>query len=393
VKTIAIVLFFLVNTFSRSLAQQLYQLPPNVTSALSSFENPNALKGAGGKSNKTAKGHAFEMMKPGETKVLLDAKGAGMIQRIWLTVNQNPVMLRSLRLRMYWDGASQAAVDVPLGDFFGANLGRQVAYQSALFSTAEGRSFNCIIPMPFKAGAKIIITNDGTEFCKLYYDVDFIRTPTMDPAALYFHAAWSRQRNLKPGDDINILEKINGSGRFIGMSAALHTDSLYGKTWWGEGEVKMFIDGDSAYATIVGTGAEDYVGSGWGLGTFQHLYQGCTVADTEKGQFSFYRLHVPDAIYFKKNIRVTLQQIGGGDIEEVKRLITSGVALKPVSIDQSEDGFYPLFDLNKSINDYTKGWVNFYRVDDYAITAYFYLAKPVNNLPPLATIAERIAKH
>lgn len=370
-------------------AQTLYDFPAGTTSGLSSFENMNGVKGAGGKTNKTAKGNAFEMVMPGETKTLLDITGAGIIQRLWVTVNQNPVMLRSLRLQMFWDAEKKPAVDVPFGDFFGCNLGRKVAYQSALFSTAEGRSFNCYIPMPFRKAAKVVIINESeTESAKLFYDIDFIKTKTFDPRSLYFHAIWSRQETKKLGDDIILLPKINGKGRFLGISAALNTDSLYGKTWWGEGEVKMYIDGDQAYPTINGTGAEDYLGSGWGLGTFTNLYQGCTVADETSRQFNFYRFHIPDAVYFNSNISVVLQQIGGGMMEEVKELLKKGVNMKPVSVD-NEDGFFRLFELNKTVDDYTKGWVNFYRMDDFAVTTYFYLNKPSNELSPLSNIENR----
>jgi hypothetical protein len=371
--------------------QSLYDFPAGTTSGVSSFENMNGLKGSGGKTNKTAKGNAFEMVKPGESKILLDINGTGMIQRIWLTVNQNPFMLRSLRFQMFWDGEKKPAVDVPLGDFFGCNLGRKIAYQSALFSTAEGRSFNCYIPMPFRKGAKVVIINESkTEACKLFFDIDFIRTKMPAPEALYFHAIWNRQETKALGDDITILPALKGKGRFLGISAAIITDSLYAKTWWGEGEVKMYIDGDGSYPTINGTGAEDYIGSAWGLGTFTNLYQGCTVADETKREFNFYRLHVPDAIYFNKDIRVVLQQIGGGDIEEVKRLMKTGVRLKPVSVD-NEDGFYRLFELkDASLDNYSKGWVNFYRIDDYAVTTYFYLDKPSNDLPVLPGLEERI---
>ena len=108
-------------------------MPNAAESRLSSFENPNGIKGQGGKTNKMAKGNAFEFIKPGETKTLLDIKGQGSIQRIWLTIDQTPVKLRSLRLQFFWDGQSKPAVDVPMGDFFGYNLGKKVAFQSAFF--------------------------------------------------------------------------------------------------------------------------------------------------------------------------------------------------------------------------------------------------------------------
>ena len=142
-------------------AQSLYQMPVNVQSRLSSFENLDGVKGAGGQSNHTAKGHPYENILPGQTKTLLDISSAGIVQRIWLTIDQTPVKLRSLRLQIFWDHATKPAVDVPLGDFFGYNQGRPVAFQSALFSSGEGRSFNCYIPMPFRTGAKIVLVRNA----------------------------------------------------------------------------------------------------------------------------------------------------------------------------------------------------------------------------------------
>jgi hypothetical protein len=372
-------------------AQSLYEFSDSKTSHVSSFENSNGKKGAGGKTNNSAKGNAFEMLKPGESKTLLDFSGQGIIQRIWLTINQNPILLRSLRLEIFWDNMLKPAVDVPLGDFFGLNTGKPVAYQSALFATAEGRSFNCYVPMPFRKHAKIVLLNEGkTTAAKLFYDIDFVAEKSLPPSSLYFHASWTRQRAKELGESVNILPKIIGKGRYLGMSAALLTDSSYGNTWWGEGEVKMFVDGDSAYPSINGTGAEDYIGSAWGLGRFTNLYDGCLEADTIKGRYSFYRFHIPDEIFFNKNIQVTWQQIGGGNADYVKELIKKGVALKPVSVDDNE-GFHRLLDHeNSSIEKYKTGWIDFYRNDDYAITAYYYLDNPGSDLPPLADVSQRI---
>ncbi len=376
----------------QGLAQALFEMPSGVSSRVSSFENPNGLKGSGGKTNKTAKGNAFEMVDPGTTKTLLDITGQGTIQRIWLTIDQNPVKLRSLRLQMFWDKATKPAVDVPLGDFFVYNVGKQVAFESALFTTGEGRSFNCYIPMPFKKAARIILVNEGSEPVKLFYDVDFLMQ-ALKPEALYFHAYWNRRSTGKPGDDFVILPTVPGKGRFLGMSVGLLTDPAYGKSWWGEGEVKMYLDGDSKYPTINGTGAEDYIGSAWGLGAFTHFYQGATVANDSTGQFNFYRWHIPDAIYFTKDIRVTIQQIGGWGKNDLQQLIDKGVNLQPVTID-AQGKFVRLFDLEKypALNDPSlpDGWVNFYRVDDYSAVSYFYLDKPTSNLPPLAAVSQRI---
>jgi hypothetical protein len=388
--------FFLLFYFSALFlsAQQLYEMPGSVSSRVSSFENPNGIKGSGGKTNKTAKGNAFEMLRPSETKTLLDIKGEGTIRRIWMTIDRTPLKLRSLRLQMFWDGESKPAVDVPMGDFFVYNLGRTVAFESAFFSSGEGRSFICYIPMPFKKGAKILLKNEGKEVTMLFYDVDFL-LEKLSSNALYFHAYWTRQLNGNLGTDFELLPKVTGKGRFLGMSVGLNTDSSYSKSWWGEGEAKMYLDGDSKYPTIVGTGSEDYIGSAWGLGVFTNLYQGCTIANDSLRQFSFYRWHIPDPVYFNKDIRVTLQQIGGWGKEELKGLYKNGADLKPISV-SGDGGFVRLLDMPNppSLNDenFPSGWVNFYRVDDYSSVSYFYLDKPSNNLPSLALLNVRTEK-
>jgi hypothetical protein len=387
-------LFLFSNIMLSASAQQIFQMPKNAESRVSSFENPNGVKGSGGKTNKTAKGNAFETIKEGETKTLLDINGQGIIQRIWLTVNRSPIMLRSLRLKMFWDGETKPAVDVPMGDFFVYNLGKDVPFQSEFFSSGEGRSFNCFIPMPFRKHAKIILTNEGKETCMLFYDVDFLMT-NVPADALYFQAYWSRKWTGNLGDDFEMLPKINGKGRFLGVSVGLNVDSSYGKTWWGEGEVKMYLDGDAKYPTINGTGSEDYLGSAWGLGKFVNRYQGCTIASDSTREYNFYRWHVPDAIYFNKDIRVTIQQIGGGGTKEVQELFKKGVKLQPVSVAR-DAGFIRLFEMEKppSLNDkdFPEGWVNFYRIDDYSAVSYFYLNRPTNNLPALPSVSERVKK-
>jgi hypothetical protein len=375
-------------------AQELYHMPAGVQSRVSSFENPNGKKGSGGQTNKGAKGNAFEWLYPGASKELLNIEGSGIIQRIWLTVNQSPRLLRSLRLQLFWDGDSKSAVDVPLGDFFASNLGRPAPFESAFFSSPEGRSYNCYIPMPFRKGAKVVITNESAQDTgKLFYDIDFVLQKELPANTLYFHAFWRRQTTSVLGEDFLVLPQVAGKGRFLGMSVGLNTDSVYDRTWWGEGEVKMYLDGDKQWATIVGTGAEDYVGTGWGMGVYANLYQGCPVADEAKRQFQFYRWHIPDAIYFNQNLKITLQQIGGGPKDLVKELVNKGVKLKPITVDATS-GFVRLLDLPQpiTINDaaFPDGWVNFYRVDEYSAVSYFYLAKTSSNLPRLPGVQERV---
>jgi len=379
---------------SRLSAQELYTMPKGVQSRVSSFENIKGEKGAGGKTNQGAKGNAFESLKAGESKTLLSVHSAGVIQRMWFTINDRSyAMLRSLRLRMYWDGEDKPAVDVPFGDFFCAGLGHVVAFQSALFADPEGRSFNCYIPMPFKKGAKVVLTNESSSNLDLlFFDIDYNILDKPQDDMLYFHACWNRSNNNgEIGHDFELLPQIKGRGRFLGVNVGINVNPGYGASWWGEGEVKMYIDGDKRYPTINGTGSEDYIGTGWGEGTFAQQYQGCLVADTAKKQYAFYRFHIPDAIYFEDNFKATIQQIGGGTKEEVISMQAHGIPYKMVTVSGEHD-FTRLLDHPVALNDanFPKGWVNFYRLDDYCATAYFYLDKPADKLKELAPVGERV---
>lgn len=373
-------------------AQEPYTMPAGQQSQVSSFENPNGLKGNGGQMNGGAKGHAFDRLASGETKTLLESHSPGIIQRIWVTINDRSlVMMRSLRLRMYWDGESKPAVDVPFGDFFCAPLGRATAFQSALFSDPEGRSFNCYIAMPYKKSCKITLCNESSRnLGALYYDIDFLTLDKAPKDMLYFHACWNRERKGEPDKDFELLPKVTGKGRFLGVNVGVNVDSVYKDTWWGEGEVKMYIDGDTGHPTFNGTGTEDYIGTGWGESVFTNLYQGCLVADDKKHQYAFYRFHIPDALYFYQDFRATLQKIGGGNDDQVKALAASGVALKPITVQGKT--FTRLLETPVDLQDpkFPQGWTNFYRVDDYCATAYFYLDKPSSKLPELAPANERI---
>jgi D-arabinan exo alpha-(1,3)/(1,5)-arabinofuranosidase (non-reducing end) len=374
--------------------QALYSAPSGATSHVSSFENLNGIKGAGGKSNAGAKGAAFRSLPAGETCTLLDIHQAGIIQRIWMTVNdRSPRMLRALRLRIYWDGSAKPAVDVPLGDFFCAGA-RPVAFESALFSDPEAKSFMSFIPMPFATGARVTLANEGTTpLDLLFFDIDFVTLKTPPANALYFHACWNRTKGETPGTEAILLPRVNGKGRFLGVSVAVRTDTIYGSTWWGEGEFKAFLDGDSSHPSLNGTGAEDYIGTGWGEGTFAHQYSGCLVADGNK-QYAFYRFHIPDPVWFYHDCRITMQQIGGGPAAEVRQIQQAGAHLQPITISGAK-GFIGLLepgatpDATAKAND--NDWMNFFRSDDYSATAYFYLDKSSDNLPPLAPLNDRLA--
>lgn len=385
-------LIAIICSLNKLTAQQLYDVPENTQSKVISFENPTGAVNNGGKSNKGAKGQARDIIKAGESRVLLDFQSSGTIQRIWCTVNErSPKMLRSLRIQMFWENASAPAVDVPLGDFFGNGLGQMTPFESSIFSNPEGRSFNCLIPMPFQKAAKIIFINESEKDVELFYDVDLL-AQSHQGNVHYFHAYWSRQSTSALKKDFEILPKVTGIGRFLGTNIGVMTNDVYTTTWWGEGEVKMYIDQDKEFPSINGTGTEDYIGTGWGMGTYANQFQGCLVADEIKGFYTFYRYHIPDPIYFYDHIKVTLQQIGGGDLELVRNLVKKNVNLEPVTV-ASGSGFIKLYEQNPPITIFdagiTDGWVNFYRVDDYSATAYFYLDKPTHELPALPNATSR----
>ena len=147
-------------TTSPAIAQELFEFQRH-TSHWTSPETRDAPRGQGGRENQGAKGHPYDTIRAGESLVLADIQGSGIIRRIWITVeNRTPVMLRSLRLEMFWDDATRPAVSAPLGDFFGAALGQTVVFENALFSSPEGRSFNTIVPMPFRRAARLVVTNE-----------------------------------------------------------------------------------------------------------------------------------------------------------------------------------------------------------------------------------------
>jgi hypothetical protein len=375
-------------------AQELYMMPEDKESRWVSFENLNGAKGRGGMENQGAKGHAFDKIPAGQSINLVDINGSGSIRRIWLTFSdRSPEMLRSLRIDMYWDGSDKPAVSAPIGDFFGIGLGKRMPFENALFSDPEGRSFNCNIPMPFKESARITLTNESEkDLVAIFYDVNLLME-THGEDMLYFHTYWGRANPTTLTEDFEILPKVAGNGRFLGTNIGVRTNKAYKQTWFGEGEVKIYLEGDTDYPTLVGSGTEDYIGTSYGQGVFAHRYQGSPIANPETGEFAFYRYHIPDPIFFRQDIRVSIQQIGGAMKEVVKEFMAKGAALKPVSI-HNDEGFHKLMSPEGEVNlespDLPDGWTNFYRQDDVSATAYFYLNKAASRLPELPAVAERV---
>ena len=375
--------------------QELYQYAESEP-RWSSFENLNGTKGQGGKENMGAKGHAYHnVIKPGDTLTLLDVHTSGVIHRMWFTLqNRSPNALRGLLLNMYWDNDTTPAVSVPFGDFFGVGLGKTQSFENSLFSNPEGRSFNSYIKMPFKTAAKIQLINPlDYPIYMLFFDIDFEQKAWNDNN-LYFHAYWHRDTTTTLGADFELLPKVKGKGRFLGTNVSIMSNRNYEKAWWGEGEVKMYLDGDTEWPTLVGTGTEDYIGTAWGQGAYIGQFQGCTVADTINEQWSFYRYHIPDPIFFKEEIKVTWQQMGGHPVENIRKLQNENVNLIPIAIIGAESKQTNLFESGKvvDLDDSSlprEGWCNFYRSDDVAAVSYFYLETPSNGLKKIQDVQIR----
>ena len=363
-------------------AQALYTLPDRMETRWASPENPTGARGAGGEANAGRKGSPFIAVPAGGRVVLAEASGtSGLVRRIWVTLSdRTPAMLRGIRIEMFWDGAGTPAVSAPLGDFFGHALGEMRPFQSALFSSPEGRSLVTIVPMPFRTGMRIVLTNEtSTALEQLFYDVDYTVGDAVGADALYFHAVFRRERPTTIQRDYEILPHVTGRGRYVGATLGVIADTTrYGKSWWGEGEVKVYLDGDSARPTLNGTGTEDYIGTAYGQGPYAQAYQGCPLADEERFRYGFYRLHVPDAIYFRSQARVTIQQIGYYGTGEMGPLMTRG---QPVML--AGAGPVPM--------DLTKPDQLFERQDDWSSVAYFYLDRPENGLPAIPPLADRVA--
>lgn len=336
-----------------------------------SFENPAGERGQGGQENFGAKGHPFDYLAADEQKLLCNIQGPGIIRRIWFTLaDRSPEALKNTWLLAWWDGEAEPSVHVPVGDFFCMGSGHMIPFENEYFSSPEGRSFVCTIPMPFRRSAKLALFN-GTDKdnIQLFYDVD-LTLEELPEDAMYFHAAFTSSRNLPLGKDVPVLPPIQGQGRFLGMNAALHINPAYGDSWWGEGEVKIYLDGENT-PSLVGTGTEDYIGTAWGQGAFVTRQHGCTW--NQEGQVSFFRFHASDPIFFSQGCQVTIQNIGGCDINAAKQLAASGAELIPVAADTGGHMTH-LYRQDWRWDDLPENaFITFYRRDEFDCVAYYYL--------------------
>ncbi len=389
--------------------QNLYSKPlPSTMTKWFSAENPTGEKGKAGLTNKGAKGTAFYIVQPGETQSLMEIEGAGIIERMWMsgTIATVEEQRRGVVINMYWDGSDKPAVSAPIGDFFGNALGIMRPFDSELFSNPEGRSFNFTIPMPYRKGAKVEIVNESSTQVLFWYDINVQQMASVPDDAMYFHSHWRREFETELGVDFQILPKVEGTGRFLGTHVGVIGDQKYLGTWFGEGEVKIFLDGDTQNPTLQGTGTEDYIGTGWGQGVFYGQRFGSLVSDKKLDIYSFYRYHTADAVFFQNDCKVTVQQMGSANRKLLRQMKAEGTEFLPVWHLQThgqkigdDDGkpmeHIHLLDMKKApdvdSDDFLAGLpTNYYRRDDVSATSYFYLDRPENNLPALQSFEERM---
>jgi hypothetical protein len=247
---------------------------------------------------------------PGETVVLADLQGPGIVTHIWLTVADNEYAWpRLLRLRVYYDGHKTPSVDAPLGDFFGVGLGYERNLNSLMVRDASfGRARNSYWPMPFRKACKITVTNEGKRrMSNLYYHVDWQKQASLPQDLLYFHAYY-RQGTPPPAGDLYTLLDIKGAGHYVGTVMSVLQSEV---GWFGEGDDMFYVDGEKA-PRIEGTGTEDYFNDAWGLRLTDGPWTGTPIAEGEGvgARLSGYRWHVPDPVPFTKSLRVQIEHAG-----------------------------------------------------------------------------------
>jgi hypothetical protein len=259
----------------------------------------------------------------GEEREIANIEGSGAIQQIWMTPTGN---WRFSIIRIYWDNQETPSVECPVGDFFACGWGKYSQLTSLAVCVNPGSAFNCYWEMPFRERCRITMTNIAEEAMVVYYQINYTLTEVPEDCA-YFHAQFRRTNPLPYGQDYTLVDGIQGKGHYVGTYMAW---GLNNNGWWGEGEIKFFMDGDE-WPTIVGTGTEDYFCGSYdfdskvvhskGVETIEYT-EFCTpyagvpqvirpdghyVANT---RFSMYRWHIMDPIRFEEDLRVTIQALG-----------------------------------------------------------------------------------
>jgi hypothetical protein len=301
-------------------------------------ENFTGEKGKGGMATEGTGAHAARelgqgwkispsvQIEAGKTFTLADIQGPGAIQQIWMTPTGN---WRYSILRFYWDGETTPSVEVPVGDFFASGWGRYAQVNSMPVTVNPGSAFNCYWVMPFRKSARITLENiepfdDASPTkggMKLYYQVNYTLTSVPEDAA-YFHAQFRRTNPVPFKQDYTLVDGIKGQGHYVGTYMAWGSN---GNGWWGEGEIKFFMDGDQKFPTIVGTGTEDYFLGSYGFrdpktrtylpystpyAGMPQVIQPDGTTDLTQLRFGLYRWHVMDPVRFEQDLKVTMQVLG-----------------------------------------------------------------------------------
>jgi len=256
---------------------------------------------------------------PGTTFTLCDITGPGAVQSIWMTPTG---LWRFSILRIYWDDQEHPSVECPVGDFFGMHWQRYTPLSSLAVCVNPGSAFSCYWEMPFRRRCRITLENIGDQAMTLYYQVNYVETAVPSDAA-YFHAHFRRVNPLPEGSVYTLLDGVRGRGHYVGTAMAWGSKT---NGWWGEGEVKFYLDGDDEFPTLCGTGLEDYFCGSYNFEnkatqayeTYCTPYAGLHQVILPDGLyysqqcFSMYRWHIPDPIRFEQDLRVTIQALGWG---------------------------------------------------------------------------------
>jgi hypothetical protein len=265
----------------------------------------------------------YIVIDPGQTVTIAEMEGPGAIQHIWMTPTGN---WRHSILRVYWDDEKEPSIESPVGAFFGMGWNRYSPLNSLPVIVNPGSAFNCYWTMPFRKKCKITMENIYVNPMSLYYQVDYTLT-RVEPNQAYFHAQY---RMARPDSTsvYTILDKVKGKGQYVGVYMGLEAKN---NGWWGEGEVKFYIDGDSDFATIVGTGTEDYFCGSYDFDTHKKIptnneetnyteystaYNGLhqVIGGDSHYQvmqrFGMYRWHIQDPIRFDQDLKITIQDLG-----------------------------------------------------------------------------------
>ncbi len=259
----------------------------------------------------------FVVIQPGQNFILADIAGPGAIQQIWMTPTGN---WRFSILRIYWDGQELPSVECPVGDFFASGWGRYAQLSSLAVCVNPGSAFNSYWEMPFRKSCRMTMTNLAEERMVLYYQINYTLTEVPEEAG-YLHAQFHRVNPLPYKEVVSILDGVRGQGHYVGTYLAWGVNNT---GWWGEGEIKFYIDGDLDYPTICGTGTEDYFCGSYNFenrqtGKYQEfstpysgLHQVIHPDGTYQSQtrFGMYRWHITDPIRFQKDLGVTIQALG-----------------------------------------------------------------------------------